>query len=588
MLTVGSCDFADLFKDLVFINPRSASDTLIFFGTLIKNGQRVVLKISLIPKDPMLDNSLIIEQDIYTNTVNRLLKTRTTPHLIPMIGSFVCNNFEEVLKNTDFKNKIKAIEHLNSIYQYKLVNGLRNVDFYYRNIANIMILEMNNGFELSDKLYGLQIPEIDSITFQILYTLACFHKVGLLHNDLHTSNILIEKSESVPKYIDYIVSKTEIYRVPTYGILVKIYDFDYAFNGKENTKFRDTRFENQKDFGCLSNDFCTFNPLYDTWFFLSSLVMLFNRYDKRYDTNIYTGFIQKIINTVTNEKFREYFTKERHNAQYPHFCNIKPGSKYCDDNSYGVNEIQTPDKLLKLLFSDFKIPFDKKILSKAYFLDDRVRKDFGMRVSKIKERPVLNRQFNTGACEVCQFQEGGDPDIVLKAFAKAKEDIDTYLTHYKTNYKTKLDLRTLLKILTHIQYFILSVEPEFYIMVITVVISIYIPDFKKLINIEDDYNEFYKVLIEYDCTSVYDFIFFCDKFKAYSSIIRRNSKKIEDLIKIAITSREGVIMDPEKCAKVILQKALKIDLGEKDTVFNSTFKLGDEYFGYVNLNKPVL
>ncbi len=61
---MNKCKSIDNFE---FVPPDSQSDTLIFFGSL-KNGQEVVMKISLIPKDTSLDNSLLIEQDIYKNS----------------------------------------------------------------------------------------------------------------------------------------------------------------------------------------------------------------------------------------------------------------------------------------------------------------------------------------------------------------------------------------------------------------------------------------------------------------------------------------------------------------------------------------
>jgi len=82
------------------------------------------------------------------------------------------------------------------------------------------------GEELSD-------DEWRSCLFQIIMTLVSYQKMfNFTHNDLHTNNIMFNKTDK--QYIYYRYNKV-YYKVPTYGRLFKIIDFGrsiYSFKGK--------------------------------------------------------------------------------------------------------------------------------------------------------------------------------------------------------------------------------------------------------------------------------------------------------------------------------------------------------------------
>ena len=72
----------------------------------------------------------------------------------------------------------------------------------------------------------LRAEEWESIMFQVIVSLLAYKKAfGLVHNDLHTNNIMYVKTDK--KHLAYRINGC-IYKVPTYGRIFKIIDFGRA------------------------------------------------------------------------------------------------------------------------------------------------------------------------------------------------------------------------------------------------------------------------------------------------------------------------------------------------------------------------
>ena len=95
--------------------------------------------------------------------------------------------------------------------------------------------QLNNTLDslLVDKIV-INDNELTSCFFQVVMTLLTYQKsFDFTHNDLHTNNIMFQKTDK--KYVNYRYNE-KYYRVPTYGKLYKIIDFGraiYKFNGKQ-------------------------------------------------------------------------------------------------------------------------------------------------------------------------------------------------------------------------------------------------------------------------------------------------------------------------------------------------------------------
>jgi len=88
-------------------------------------------------------------------------------------------------------------------------------------------------YEFCGELIGTE-DEMKSVIFQVIYTLYCFEKIGLTHNDLHVGNIFYEKVET-PYNASYVLPDNTIISVPI-KFKTYIYDFDRStieFKGVE-------------------------------------------------------------------------------------------------------------------------------------------------------------------------------------------------------------------------------------------------------------------------------------------------------------------------------------------------------------------
>jgi hypothetical protein len=212
-LTKGCENLFKHFTDIKILEKTSASNSIVMFAKLnygeIK-GNDIVLKISYEEKDH-LKNSLKVEDQIYDNIVSNLLNNNHTPHLIRHIASIRnCH-----LLYTKYKFSKKEFEYI----QIKL----KDFKFdYHIDEANISILERTTGSTMFDEIQTASNNEQLILIFQILYTLICFNNITLRHNDLHLSNIFVEKIPSTTYY--YTINGNTI-GIKT-SLLSKIYDFD--------------------------------------------------------------------------------------------------------------------------------------------------------------------------------------------------------------------------------------------------------------------------------------------------------------------------------------------------------------------------
>jgi len=182
------------------------------------------------PYNNFIDN----EYQIYQIT-NKLLYNNNTPNISSMITSGEClldnaniyNNYliEKAIKLGDyFENTINQVP-LRHLYSYK-----------------IFVLELlNTSISLESLIYQYRdqlnqedfINNFIAIMVQIAYTLECFNRIGLIHNDLHTGNIFVERLLQ-PINFQYILTDRsgekiiKIFNIRT-NYFIRIFDFDRSY-----------------------------------------------------------------------------------------------------------------------------------------------------------------------------------------------------------------------------------------------------------------------------------------------------------------------------------------------------------------------
>ena len=160
-----------LFPELRDIKPFKSSSAgySLKYKAINKDDEAVIIKLSFEPKSIQYNNQ-IVECQIYQHVIVKL--RQHTPHLPKPYG----------IKN--FKT-----EHISDREKYRIKRwGVE--DHMHMNAGQILLIKNVGPYTL----WSIWDEEADNphITFQVLYTIACFERVGLKHNDLHLNNIFVQ------------------------------------------------------------------------------------------------------------------------------------------------------------------------------------------------------------------------------------------------------------------------------------------------------------------------------------------------------------------------------------------------------------
>lgn len=206
------------------------------------------------------------------NLLSRLIIEEKTKHLILPIKTYYTNIIPFIKMYKD--NYIKKESDKNGKYKEfveKYDAGL------IENTVSVLICEFANGGDFLKflKNNGNKLSSLHwrVLIFQILSVLAVIQEryPSFRHNDLKANNILVEITNQNyetlnNKFIDYNVCDKK-YRVPDIGIVLKIWDFDFACIPKicENIKVHE-RWTNK------INITSTKNQYYDIHYFFRTLI----------------------------------------------------------------------------------------------------------------------------------------------------------------------------------------------------------------------------------------------------------------------------------------------------------------------------
>lgn len=167
-----------------------------------------------------MNNSLIVEEQIYRNIITNLLHNHHTPHLVKYIDSvdkcdFSINTFTSKLSDRDKLTFTSAINGLKVDYG----------DIYNFDQSVITILEQSEKTTLFNILTNntLSSNNIFILIFQLLYTLLVFNSIGLTHNDFHFHNIFVNRLDE--EIILNYRWEDKIFSIKT-RYVIKIFDWD--------------------------------------------------------------------------------------------------------------------------------------------------------------------------------------------------------------------------------------------------------------------------------------------------------------------------------------------------------------------------
>jgi hypothetical protein len=366
---------------------NSASDSIIIFGNFEYNNSLlpIVIKFTFKSKDP-LDNSLLVEEQIYSNVISDLLANNITPHIVPYIVSlrgcdFVISSGIPKNWNNEAKTQFR--------FEYDQISKTKKYDM---SSVTMIISSQTQGLTLEK---FLSTPHSESsivgIIFQILYTLYCFALKGLRHNDLHFGNIFIDKNTETETYT-YKINKRIIELKCNYH--ARIYDFDrgsiYHPAVERNFKL-DTIF-------CQEFNECNgINTKIDLFSFISGLILYWNSMPL---------IIRKWIDRITSKKFRDDRVEDRINAL--EFKNNYYYQIWFPNREYKNDDLNSIKECMKKLCDDIKayieIPDPEKgMYDSVYELPSKYKRFIGKPTSRENHDSKLVELIN--APEKKRFDE---------------------------------------------------------------------------------------------------------------------------------------------------------------------------------------
>lgn len=196
----------------------------------------VIFKITFAPNST--HNQYAVESAVY-----KLVSQFELPFVMQHIHTFLCSTFESSISNPQVRERLRNMQ---SVKRFK----------YDFNRAQIIMCERGRGECLAKSLGKVKDAEWTPIYIQILFCLAFFEEMGIMHHDLHLGNVWLDRTDALVTYKLY-TDRTLAPIEFTTNVLVKIYDFDHSSMSRTmyNTHVKDLLIERND---MLEREFC--NP----------------------------------------------------------------------------------------------------------------------------------------------------------------------------------------------------------------------------------------------------------------------------------------------------------------------------------------
>lgn len=168
------------------------------------------------------DNSLLVETEIYNKVIRQLIALKYTPNVVYPLASVHCDDFAlDKVRDTVAYNAIRE-----NLARLKESTGYDETAWQK---FHMLVLENRASMPLTqfitDMNVGIEVWR--SILFQLFWTIEVFTRVGLVHQDLHLRNILVEIGTLSEKNLWYQLDEKKWVRCSA-KVVAFIIDFDRA------------------------------------------------------------------------------------------------------------------------------------------------------------------------------------------------------------------------------------------------------------------------------------------------------------------------------------------------------------------------
>jgi serine/threonine protein kinase len=248
-------------EDAKLLPKESASPSEVIFDKLVAGKTSVDVSIKIFldiekavnPSNP--EEALIIfsanaisglkyEVKLYKQIL-RLIQAGKSPHFVNFIGYAECK-LENVFSFLSGDQRYRLQESLKENYGTLVVDHpeIPVCILLTEKIGSGQAFGLPNGTvsTLSQLVSKENFQPIDSIFFQLIYTLALMDRESIMHNDLHSGNILVTRFPKKIKMLYGVKTRveTKYYLLDTMYVPY-IYDFDFGYSSKlgKNAKLND-------------------------------------------------------------------------------------------------------------------------------------------------------------------------------------------------------------------------------------------------------------------------------------------------------------------------------------------------------------
>jgi len=395
---------------------ENQSNTIIIFANIllpielakkyISLNKAIVIKCSF---EDQLVNNLEVETAVYENIIDKLVSNNNCPFLINFYGAYKCN----IGNNTLFNNVLIKDEINKYIKAYATKKNNLNLLFLERSYDKTFY-----GFDFT------QIHEFNdyiSIIFQLLYTLTCFERENVRHNDLHGNNIFIKELD---EYVDlyFQPSSEDVYIKIKTKYIVDLYDFDRA-TVRYNLSIPRNNFLD--DFYCKNYGTCNLlNNKYDLFTIIFNIKesMIPRMTDKK-SANIISSFIDLIVDPIFYNKNTRVDVNGEITIRNLLAVDVYPTDKELMLPSDALNFLVNKDFGIKTSFEiyDVKPSINNSLI---FYTPKVIEKHHWYPVSMETHKPLFNE--NIDLVNVI------DPKIIIDALTFVSKDTNygEYLYHW--------------------------------------------------------------------------------------------------------------------------------------------------------------
>lgn len=248
--------------------------------------------------------------------VSLLTFYRVTPHVVTYQMDYNCDTNE--VDSTEAGTTVKEFLDIVKREKHKLL--------FTEHLKKTFSLHqiLKNRFE-NNEYFPFPQTEVSKfwphVLCQILFTLLCFQKIGLVHGDLHVGNILVTYLDTPQNLLYSLGPQKDSYSFST-NFFVRIMDFGMSGKSKKAAKLKEN-----KEFEVFSSNFQAYptrinesvrqaveknRPNYDVFVFISNL-LIYNGLPKWLKQN---EAVIKIDQTNTKTKHGYMFRPEKIEEKY--------------------------------------------------------------------------------------------------------------------------------------------------------------------------------------------------------------------------------------------------------------------------------